>query len=152
MVKRDGWTKGLAITGTVVIWIPIVLPLGFGILRYATARRFQVDYLMPGELLPVAAVGAGLLLWAALRARSRRRLIAWAMGIGAAALVLSTTVAVATGLASGEQDPAGLSLALVLGIYAIYPLAVIAIAIGGVLLVREQFSPPAGMGHPPAAT
>ncbi len=38
-------------------------------------RIFRFDYLMPAELFPATLVGGGLLIWAALRAHSRRRLI-----------------------------------------------------------------------------
>lgn len=134
--KRDGLTKGLAGVGTVLIWIPIVLPVLFGALRYASARLLRVDYLMPGELFPIVAVGAVLLLWSAIRARAQRKLVGWTAGIGAVTLVVSQAVAIATGLASGDAEPDGWTLALVLGLYAIYPLAVIALGVGGVRLLR----------------
>lgn len=142
MQKRDGLTKGLAIAGTVLVWISLVLPLLFGLIRYIRAGRFLFDYLMPAELFPVVAVGAGLLLWAAFRARSQHKLIAWATGIAVAALIGSQALAVATGLASGETEAVGLPWALVLGVYAIYPLALIVIGVGGVMLLRDLFKAP----------
>lgn len=142
MQKRDGLTKALAIAGTALVWIPLVLPLLFAILAFARARMFRFDYLMPAELFPVVAVGAGLLLWAAFRARSQHKLIAWAIGIAVAALIASQALAVATGLASGETEAAGLPWALVLGLYAIYPLALIVIGVGGVMLLRDLFKAP----------
>jgi len=50
---------------------------------------------------------------------------------------------VATGLASGAAEPAGWRLALVAAALAIYTLAVIAAGVGGILLLRELFKPPA---------
>jgi len=103
---------------------------------------FRFDFLMPAELFPVVAVGAGLLLWAAYRACSQNKLIAWAAGIGVIALIGSQALAVATGLASGETEAVGLPWALVLGLYAIYPLALIVIGVGGVMLLRGLFKAP----------
>ncbi|MCX6070857.1 MAG: hypothetical protein NTU91_08375 [Chloroflexi bacterium] len=142
MQKRDGLTKGLAIAGTVLIWIPLVLPFLLAFARYARARMFQVDYLMPAELFPIVAIGACLLLWAALRARSRRKLIGWGIGIAIAGLIGSVALAEVTGLASGETEPAGVWWALVLALYALYPLALILIGVGGVLLLRDLFKTP----------
>jgi peptidoglycan/LPS O-acetylase OafA/YrhL len=146
MGKRDALTKGLAIAGTVLIWIPLVLPFLFAFARYARARMFQVDYLMPAELFLIVAVGACLLLWAALRAGSRRKLIGWGIGIAIAALIASQALAVVTGLASGETEPAGVWWALVLGLYAVYLLALLLIGVGGVLLLRDLFKAPRSTG------
>jgi len=142
MQKRDGLTKGLAIAGTVLVWIPLVLPIVFGLALYSRARLFRVDYLMPAELFPIVAIGACLLLWAALRARSRRRPIGWGIGIAIAALIGSQALAVVTGLASGETEPVGIWWALVIGLYALYPLALILIGVGGLLLLRDLFRTP----------
>jgi hypothetical protein len=140
--KRDGLARGLAIAGTVLIWIPLALPILFAFTRYARARMFRVDYLMPAELFPMVAVGACLLLWAALRARSRQKLIAWGIGIAVTGLIASQGLAVVTGLASGETGPAGVWWALVLGLYGLYPLALIVTGVGGALLLHDLFSVP----------
>jgi hypothetical protein len=142
MGKRDARTKGLAIAGTVLVWLPIVLPVFLGLAYYLRARAFLFDYLAPAEVAPVALVGVCLLLWAALRARSRQKLIAWGIGIAVAALFGSQALAVVTGLASGETEPAGIWWALVLGLYTLYPLALILIGVGGVLLLRDLFKAP----------
>lgn len=139
MGRRDALTKGLAITGTVLIWIPLLLPVVFGLARYARAHMFQVDYLMPAELSPVVALGGGLILWAALRARSRQKLTGWGLGVALVALVVSQVIAVVTGLASGESEAVGWRWALVVGVYALYPLALILVGVGGVLLLRDLF-------------
>lgn len=139
MGKRDALAKGLAVAGTVLIWIPLLLPLVFALARYARAHRFQVDYLMPAELFPIVAIGGGLLLWAALRARSRQKLIGWALGVGLVALIVSQVLAVVTGLASGESEAVGWRWALVAGVYGLYPLALILVGVGGVLLLRDLY-------------
>jgi len=83
-----------------------------------------------------------LLIWAALRARSRRRLIGWGLGIAVGSLVASQGLAVVTGLASGATPPTGWQMVLVLTILAVYSLTLVVIGIGGVLLVRELFKAP----------
>jgi peptidoglycan/LPS O-acetylase OafA/YrhL len=102
---------------------------------------FRFDYLMPAELFPATLVGGGLLIWAALRARSRRRLIGWGLGIAVGLLVGGQVLAVVTGLASGETEPAGWWWALVLASIVIYTLALVVIGVGGVLLLRDLFKP-----------
>ncbi|MCX5971526.1 MAG: hypothetical protein NTV14_08525 [Coprothermobacterota bacterium] len=69
-------------------------------------HTLRLDYLMPAELFPAALVGGGLFILAALRARSRRVLIAW-VGVAVVFLVGSQVLAVATGLASGQTEPTG---------------------------------------------
>jgi len=62
---------------------------------------------MPVEFCPATLVGGGLLIWAALRARSRLNFIARCFGISVVTLIGSQALAVATGLASGEHEPTG---------------------------------------------
>jgi len=85
--KEGVLTKVLAIAGTVLVWLPILAPILFSAAHLIRARRFRFDYLMPAELFLFFIVGAGLLLWAALRARSRRSLIGWALGIAVVSVV-----------------------------------------------------------------
>jgi len=139
MEKKGVFTKILAIVGTVLVWLPIVAPVIFSVAAWIEGRRFRFDYLMPAELFPAALVGGGLLLWAALRARSRRGLIAWGLGIAAGLLVGGQVLAVVTGLASGATEPTGWWWGLVLGSLVVYSLALIAIGVGGVLLLRDLF-------------
>ena len=97
---------------------------------------------MPAELFPVALVGGGLLIWAALRARSRRRIIGWGLGVAVGSLVGGQALAVVTGLASGETEPTGWWWALVLTSIVVYALALVVIGVGGVMLLRDLFKPP----------
>lgn len=97
----------------------------------------RFDWLMPAELFVVALVGGGALLWAAIRARSRRALIGWSLGIAVVSLVGSQALAVVTGLASGATEPAGWPWALVVALLALYSLALVAMGVGGVLLIRD---------------
>jgi len=142
MDKRGALTKILAITGTVLVWFPILAPVLLSLALLISKRIFRFDYLMPAELFLVALAGGALLIWAALRARARWALIGWGLGIAAGMLVGGQALAVATGLASGETEPAGWPWALVLASLAILWLALIVVDIGAVLLVRDLLKTP----------
>ncbi len=139
MGNRNAWTKALAMIGSVLVWLPVLAPLLFGVLRFIQARRLLVDYLMPAELFIMVLVGGALLLWAGARARTRRALIGGALGAALALLVGGQALAVVTGLASGETEPVGLPWAAVVGALILYDAAVIAVGIGGGLLLRDLF-------------
>lgn len=139
MERRNLLTKSLAMAGTALVWLPILAPCFFALIVYVRARMFRFDYLMPAELFPVALVGGGLLLWAALRARSRRGLIGGSLAGAVILLVGSQALAVVTGLASGQTAPTGWQWALVVALLALYVLALVAMGVGGVLLLRDLF-------------
>jgi len=141
MEKKDVLTKILAIIGTIFAWFPLLAPVVFSGIRFLQAGDFMFDFLMPAELAPVALAGGLWLLWAAFRARSRRKLIGWGIGIAVLFLFGGQALAVATGLSSGETEPASLPWALVLASLGIYILALIAVAVGGILLLRDVFKP-----------
>ena len=139
MEKKNVLTKVLAITGTVLAWFPILAPIILTTILLIVERIFRFDYLMPAELFPFALVGSGLLLWAALRAHSRTKLIGWGLGIAILMLFGGQGIAVLTGLASGEIEPIGWIWGLVLASLALYSLALILTGIGGALLLRDLF-------------
>jgi hypothetical protein len=146
--NRSGLTKMLVIAGTVLVWIPILAPVLFSALVLVTRLVFRFDYLMPAELFPAALLGGLLLLWAAIRVRSRGRLIGGGLAIAIAALAGGQAVAVVTGVASGRTEPGGGWGALILASLAVYCLALLITAAGGVLLLRDVFQgrrlPPKG--------
>jgi hypothetical protein len=139
MEKRGLLTKILAVVGTVLVWLPVLAPFLFSAFHFARTGRFLLDYLMPAELFLVVLAGGGMLLWAALRARSQRALIAGGLGAAVALLAAGQALAVATGLASGEMEPTGFWWALVVASLALYIAAVIAVGVGAVLMLRELF-------------
>ena len=139
MAKRYNLTRILAILGTILAWLPLAATIFFTLVRLIGGRAFMLDYLMPAELFPAAFVGGGLLLWAALRARSWRGLIACGL-VGALVLLAATqALAVITGLASGETEPVGWPWALVTACLGGYTAALVAMGVGGVLLLRVLF-------------
>ena len=139
MDKGNALTKTLAFMGTGLVWFPIVAPFLFGLARLIRGGRFRFDYLIPAELFPAVVVGGTALLWAALRARSRRGLIAWALGAAAAFLAASQLMAVGSGLASGKIEPSGPWFVLVVAGLIAYCLATVVLGIGGGLLVQDSF-------------
>ena len=140
MEKKDVLTKILAIAGTALVWFPILAPVLLSVVVIITGRLFRFDYLMPAEFFPVALAGGGLLMWAALRARSRQRLIGWGLGIAAGFLAGGQVLAVVTGLASGATEPTGWWWMLVLVSLVMYSLALVAMGVGGMLLLRDLFT------------
>jgi len=142
MGKKSILTKILAIAGTALVWFPILALVFLSVAVIISDHIFRFDYLMPAELFPVALTGGGLLIWAALLARLHRKFIGWGVGSAAGLLVFGQVLAVATGLASGETEAAGLWWILVLATLIIYSLALVATGIGGVFLLRDLFKTP----------
>jgi hypothetical protein len=142
MEERGVLTRTLAIVGTALVWFPILPPTLFAVVALVAEGMFRFDYLMLAELFPAALIGGGLLLWAAIRARSRRALLGWSLGIAVVSLVASQALAVVTGLASGRTEPAGWPWALVVASLAVYDLALVVMGVGAVLLIRDLFRRP----------
>lgn len=140
--NKNVLTKILASVGTVLAWLPLLAPVLLSAVVIVQGRIFRFDYLMPAELFPAALVGGGLLVWAAFRAHSHLKLLGWSLGLAVALLVGGQALAVVTGLASGETEPTGAWWALVVVSLAGYTLALVAMAVGGVLLLRDLFKTP----------
>ena len=143
MEKKDGLTKILAIFGTVLIWFPVLAPFLASMGLFVRSGMVRFDYLMPAELFLSALLGGVILLWAAVRAHSRQKLIGWGLTLAAVLLFGGQAIAVITGLASGRTEPTPLLMALVLTPIMIYALLLAVIGIGGAQLVRDLFKQPA---------
>jgi len=142
MARKDILTKILAIIGTVLVWLPLLAPVLFSLVRFVQGRVFLLDYLMPAELFLVVLVGGLTLLWAAFRVRSRRGLFCWGLGIAAGMLGGGMVLAEVSGLASGEIEPKGVWWALVTASIILYTLAVAFIGVSGLFLLRDLFKAP----------
>jgi len=137
MEKKHRLTQILAIVGTILLWLPMIAPVIFGLIRYIQGRRFLFDYLAPAELFPVVLLGGGLLLWAAIRARSRREIIGWGLAAAVVLLIGVMVLAQVTGLDSGAAEEGGWQWSLVLVLMAGFWLALMGTGIGGVLLACD---------------
>jgi len=140
MVNKGSLTKTLSIAGTVLLWLPVLAPLVFGLLRLLRGGPLMVDFLMPAELAPVVLVGAGLVLWASIRAKWRWQWVMWLIIAAVVLLVGSQALAVVTGLADGRIAPEGWQYILTLGGIIAYDLVVIALGVVGILLCKDLFN------------
>lgn len=139
MMKNDWLTKILAIVGTVLVGLPVVTPIIFGLTRVFRGATFLVDFLMPAELGFLVLAGALMLLWAAIRVRAYIQWIAWSIGIAVVLVVGAQWLAVATGLADGSTPPGGWQMAVTMAGIIGYDLAVISILLAGIWLIRKVF-------------
>ena len=138
MSKKQAFTKALAITGTVLVWLPIGLTVLTSIFHSLSVHLLRFDYLMPAELFPVAVIGSLLLLWAAVRAHSKIKLIGWGFCSALVSLIGGQVFAVISGLASGAVEPTGWPWAIVIASIILYSLSLIMIGITGVSLSIEK--------------
>jgi len=137
-MKKKNWvTKTLAVVGTILVIIPVLAPIVFSIMRFISTGYFLLDYLMPAELGLAVLIGAGLILWAAIRSKTYLKWIAWSLGMAILLVFGSQALAGITGLASGRIEPVGWQYGVVLGGIIGYDLGVIALSIGGILLCRH---------------
>jgi hypothetical protein len=140
MEKHSALTKFLAIAGTILVWFPLFAPILLSLILFLQEQIWRVDYLMPAELFFSFLFGSGLLLWATLRAHSHVKLVTWGLGLALLMLFAGQAIAVATGLASGEAEPAGWRLGIVIASLVVYIGGMILVGMGGVFLVKDLFN------------
>lgn len=146
MGKRDLLAVILAAIGTLLLWLPILSPVLFSAIAWTADEVFRFDYLMPGELFPIAFIGGALLVGAALRSGMRKKWIFWAVTVMVALLVLSQLPFVILQSVIGAAQPGPEQMPYVyLGmvLFAVYIAALIFNAVGGVLLLRDLIKPAA---------
>ncbi len=126
-----------AVTGSVLLWVPIGLMVVTAIIRSVSAGKLLMDYFMPAELFFLVLAGWVLLIIGSVLSQKMRVPV---VIIGAAALVLlfgSQMIAVVSGLASGIIPTEGPIWYLVLGMLILYDLLVIVLGILGIRLSYE---------------
>lgn len=131
MKKKNTLSRILTIIGTVLVWIPILAPFVFGFASLIMDGIFHFDFLMPAELGILVFVGGALLLWAAIRAKLRRLIIAGGLGIAAISMGVLTLF--------GDVEPGSLEWVIVIGLLIAYSLAIVVMGTGGILLWRDLF-------------
>lgn len=142
-VKNKGvFAKSLAILGLILVWIPVLLTIVIAVAGTIASHALRFDYLMPAELFPFAFIGALLLLWASLGARSKRILIICGFAALVVFPVIGSVIAQMSGLASGETEPGGFFRKLVVAALILYILALVELCIASILLVRGLFDHP----------
>ncbi|MEA4890411.1 MAG: hypothetical protein VB070_13225 [Clostridiaceae bacterium] len=140
MDNKGIFTKILAVAGIILVWFPILFPLVISAVKLIQSQRFLFDYLMPAEFFPVSLAGALLLLWAAFRVHAFRKLIVWGTGAAVFFFIAFQLVAVFTGLASGETEPAGMTIILVNTGLVLFIAAVLELCVVSILLLIKVFS------------
>lgn len=141
MENKGVLTKVLAVAGAILVWFPILAPILLTAVLFIQRQVFRFDYLMPAELGLFAFGGGILLLVAAFRAHSHWKLIAWGLGIAVVMIIGAQALAEITGLADGLVGIGGWQWMLVIGGLVAYILAIVAVGIGGILLLRDLFKP-----------
>jgi hypothetical protein len=135
---RTTASRALAIAGTVLVGLPLAAPIVLSVIALIATGELHVDFLLPGELSLVVHAGGVLLAVAALLTR-RRRVSVILLTVLTAVLIGAVNLApVLTGVGTGAGAPFG----IVLGIYALYVAAVVALFVVGVLLCRDLFARP----------
>ena len=108
MEKKAVFSKILTVVGTILVWFPLLAPVVLGFVSLGMDGIYRLDYLMPAELGVLVFVGGALLLWGAIRTRSRRGIIAWGFGLaaGSIAILISFGDVVPGGVGMGHCDRA----------------------------------------------
>jgi hypothetical protein len=141
MKKSQLRSKILAISGTVLVGLPILFMLVTAVVGSILSHRFLFDYMAPAELGWVVLAGGAFLFWAAIREHRFIKPIAWTAGAAILLIVGCQGLAVISGLASGRVETSDVpvayafSTAMLIG----YDLAVVVLDVFGILLTRVIF-------------
>lgn len=126
-----------AVTGSVLLWVPIGLMVVTAFIGSVLEGRLLMDYFMPAELFFLVLAGWILLIIGSVLAQNMRVPV---VIIGAVALVMlfgAQMIAVVSGLSSGIISAEGFIWYLVLGMLILYDLLVIVLGILGIRLSYE---------------
>lgn len=137
--QKAALTKVFAVSGTVVLWAPILFMFVTAIVGSIVGRAFLFDYLMLAELFPIVALGLMLLVLASLLSRTFRKWFGWGSVAALLTLTGAQILATASGLASGVLAESGGVFVTVIAAIVIYNVIIIALAILSILLLRRLF-------------
>ena len=130
--KKDALAKGPAMIGTMLVWIPVFAPVILGFISLVTDGIYRFDYLLPAELGILVFIGGILLLWGAIRAKSRQGIVSWTFGIAVVSILVLITF--------GDVMPGNWEWMVVVGLLIAYSLAVVGMGVGGIFLWRDLTS------------
>jgi len=137
--QKSALSKIFAISGTVLLWAPILFMFVTAIVGSIISKAFLFDYYTLVELFPLVALGLILLVLASLLTRTFRKWFGWGSVAALVALTSGLILANASGLASGALADSGVIFAVVIVAIVVYNLVMVALAILGFLLVRRLF-------------
>lgn len=139
MDSKNKLTRFLAVTGTVMIWLPVFFTVLISTIHFTISNKLRVDYLMPAELFPVALIGGLLLFWAALRIRTQYKMVGLLILAMFSFLAAGQIFAIVTGQASGAVKPEGWFFATAITFIALYTITLIVLGISGVLFIKNIY-------------
>ena len=136
MQKRQRFTRVLAILGTVLLWLPVImmvaLTVGGAPRKVGSLPFFAVGAM---DVFPVVALGGGLMLWAAVRARSHRKVLGLSLAAPVGGIVC--------GVVWSQPVPSdGWVLLVTTGLIVLYWIGLLIAAVSGISLVRSLSSRP----------
>ena len=137
--QKTALTKIFAVSGTIVLWAPILFLFVTAIVGSIAGKTLLFDYLMLAELFPIVALGLILLVLASLLSRTFRKWFGWGSVAALLALTGAQILATASGLASGALAESGGVFATVIAAIVIYNVIVGALAILAMILLRRLF-------------
>ena len=137
--QRSVLTKIFTISGTLLLWAPILFMFITGIVGSIMSSTLLFDYLMLAEMFPIVALGLMLLVLASLLCRTFRKWFGWGSVAALVALTSGQIFASVSGLASGALAENGAAFAVVIASIVVYNIVVAALAILGILLIRRLF-------------
>ena len=137
--QRSVLTKIFAISGTLLLWAPILFMFVTATVGSIMRKALLFDYLMLAEMFPIVALGLVLLVLASLLCRTFRKWFGWGSVAALVALTSGQIFASVSGLASGALAENGAAFAVVIASIVVYNIVVAALAILGILLIRRLF-------------
>ena len=137
--QRSVLTKIFTISGTLMLWAPILFMFVTAIVGSIMRKALLFDYLMLAEMFPIVALGLVLLVLASLLCRTFRKWFGWGSVAALVALTSGQIFASVSGLASGALAENGAAFAVVIASIVVYNIVVAALAILGILLIRRLF-------------
>lgn len=140
MKTKSTLAKVFAIGGTVLVWLPVLFMFLTAVVGSISAKKLLFDYLMLAELFIAVLIGAILLFVAAILSRTFAKWFGWTTAAAVLSLAASQLIAVVSGLANGDREPAGLIFGLVIGMIVLYDLLVIGIGVLGILLLKRLYT------------
>jgi len=137
MKNKSLISKIIAITGTILIWIPIIVPVSFTIIFLIIKGKFAFDFLMPMELIFCVIIGAILLIIASIIMKFKWKIIGISLGTIISIFILVQFIAEITGIASGEAGMTPLLYFIMITFVIIYIISLIILCISSINLVKK---------------
>jgi hypothetical protein len=135
--KHPKLAKIFLLAGTVLLWLPVLFTLITAAIGSIAERSFIVDYLMPAELFPVAALGSILLIIGTYLARKQYIRICITTLLMGACLAAGQLTAVLTGMASGERAAEGSIFIIVVALIVAYSLLLLVNCVAGLIITKK---------------